>query len=123
MTEDEIKKLFDIPKIRTKKQNKAMHLLFQIIADYWNDSGQDMRVVFKPDFPVQWCPYTIKNNIWRPFQIAKLAKTSTTELYTNEVGQIYKELKTELEKRKITMPPFPSIVNKLLREQGEHGEY
>jgi hypothetical protein len=95
-------------KLRTSKQNRALHLLFGMIADALNDAGLDMRKVLKPEIEIPWTKDTIKNQLWRPIQKIQIGKESTTELTTKEIDQVFDTVNRFLSKHGISQN-FPSI--------------
>ena len=94
-------------KQRTAKQNNALHLYFQLIADALNNSGQDMRAILK-DVEIPWTPENVKDYLWRPIQKLQLGKESTTELKTEDIDKIFETLNRHLATFGIH-EPFPSI--------------
>ena len=95
---------------RTTQQNKALHLFFRFIAQELNDSGQDMRMVLKPDVEIPWTPENVKNHIWRPIQKIYLQKKSTTELNKlNDIDQVYEIVNRHLSEKCHLHIPFPSL--------------
>jgi hypothetical protein len=97
---------------RSSRQNRALHLFFEFLAAALNDAGLDMRTVLKPEVDIPWTPETVKENLWRPIQIALLKKKSTTELETGEVGKVEEVLMRHLVKefgQFFEPPQFPSI--------------
>ena len=71
-------------KERTPRQNRALHLYFQFLADTLNDAGQDMRVFLKEGIDIPWTKDTIKTFLWKPLQRIQLQKESTTDLSTTD---------------------------------------
>ena len=99
-------------KSRSSKQNRAMHLFFEFLAASLNDAGLDMRTVLKPEINIPWSAETVKENLWRPVQVALLQKKSTTELETGEVSKVEDVLMRHLIKefgQFFEPPQFPSI--------------
>ena len=109
-------------KKRTKAQNRAMHLLFTLIADEWNGAGYDMRAVLKPTIPISWTTHNVKEYVWKSYQKALLGKESTTELTTKEIDQIYNELTLRLGEKGIPMPPFPSQLWQSIINESQNGK-
>ena len=101
---------------RTAQQNKALHLLFQMIADELNESGLDMRKALRPEVDIPWTKETIKEYIWRPVMESQLMKKSTTELTTTEVDQVFETINRFLAVRYQVHVPFPTI-DELIYEQ------
>lgn len=75
--------------VRSLKQNDAIHLGFQFIADSLNNSGKDMRKVLKPTVDIPWSVKTVKEYLYKPILEAYTAKKSTTEMDKNEPGQVW----------------------------------
>jgi len=58
-------------KQRTNRQNKALHLYFQMLADELNNAGLDVRRTLREDVEIPWSPYLIKELIWRKVMVAQ----------------------------------------------------
>ena len=96
---------------RTKLQNRALHLWFTLLAEDLKSKGLDMKAVLRPEIEITPTMELIKNQIWRPVQIAKYDKYSTAEITTEELQGIYKDLdRFFLSRHKIDLP-FPSEDN------------
>jgi hypothetical protein len=81
---------------RTNSQNKALHLWCELVAQTLNDAGMEM-VVQIPDttrkpWEVPWTMTSVKEQIWRPVQIAMTKKESTTEAERTEYNLIYETI-------------------------------
>ena len=96
-------------KKRTNQQNKAIHVLFQLLADELNDAGYDMKRTLKQDVDIPWDGKTVKEYLWRPVQSAQLGKKSTTELSTKEIDQVFDTLNRHLGQKLGLHVAFPSI--------------
>jgi hypothetical protein len=94
---------------RTKQQNKALHVLYRLLADNLNDAGLDMRKTLKPSIEIPWNPVSVKEFLWRPIQEAQLGKQSTTELTTVEIDEIFNTINRHLGEKFGLHVPFPSI--------------
>ena len=97
---------------RTIKQNRALHLWFEFLAAALNDAGLDQRTVLKPEVEIPWTPEAVKEQLWRPIQVAMLQKKSTTDLETPEVSKVKEVLVRHLVKsfgQFFNPPDFPSI--------------
>src|SRR3990167_702775 len=103
--------------IRTNQQNKAMHVLFKLLADELNDHGLDMRKTLKPEIDIPWTGATVKEFLWRPIQTAQLNKKSTTGLTTVEIDKVFDTINKHIGERFGLHIPFPSIENVLFGEQ------
>lgn len=95
--------------LRTTKQNKALHVLFKLLADDLNDRGLDMRKTLKPGVDIPWTEVSVKEYLWRPIQRAMLHKKSTTELTTKEIDSVFDVLVKHLGEQFGISVVFPSI--------------
>ena len=96
---------------RTIKQNKALHVYFELLAETLNSCGLDMRVVLKPEIDIPWAKESVKEYLWRPIQKAQLQKRSTTELNRKDINIIYETLNRFLGEKLGVHMPFPSLEN------------
>jgi len=106
-------------KPRTSAQNRALHVLFELVAEALNDAGYDQKKTFeKLTFDIPWTKNSVKYGLWRPLQEIMFGKHSTTELSKQEeIDQIHETLMRELgEKLEIEYIPFPH------REDGDVDE-
>lgn len=94
---------------RTKQQNKAMHVLFTLLANELNNAGLDMRKTLKPEVEIPWSGASIKEYIWRPIMTAQLGKKSTTELNTVEIDQVFDTINRHFGEKFGLHVPFPSV--------------
>ncbi len=99
-------------KKRTSKQNSALWLYFQQLADLLNSSGLDMKKVLKPAVDIEWTKETIHDYIWIPIQRELYGKNSTRDLEKHELDQILETINRHLAMNPATcsLPylPFPS---------------
>lgn len=98
----------DDDKQRTARQNRAIHLYFQKLAEAFNDAGLDMRKVLKPEVDIPWTKETVKDFLWRPIQKLMLGKESTTELERKEIDPVFDTVNRHLAKFGVRQP-FPSV--------------
>lgn len=96
-------------KKHTDQQNKALHVLYTLLAKALNDAGLDMRKTLKPGVEIQWNAKGVKEYLWRPIQEAQLQKRSTTELNTKEIDMVFDTLNRHLGQRFNLHIPFPSV--------------
>lgn len=96
-------------KLRTKRQNNALHLFFTLLADELNNAGLDMKKTLKPTVDIPWTGETIKEYIWRPIMEAQLKKSSTTEMTTKELDQVFETINRHMGEKFGIHVPFPSI--------------
>ena len=99
---------------RTDKQNSALHLYFEMIAEALNREGLDVRVVLQviaeKGVDMMWSKELVKELLWRRIQKKYLGKQSTTELdSTGEITQIYDMLNRFLSENFFITAPFPSL--------------
>jgi hypothetical protein len=94
---------------RTTRQNKALHVLFNLLADNLNQAGLDMRKTLKPGVEIPWSGRSVKEYLWRPIQKAQLNKTSTTELTTVEIDQVFDTINKHMGEKFGLHTAFPSI--------------
>lgn len=77
---------------RTKQQNKALHVLFNLLAEQLNDVGLDMRKTLEPHIAIPWSGRAVKEYLWRPVMKQQLVKASTTQMTTVEIDQVFDTL-------------------------------
>jgi hypothetical protein len=102
---------------RSKQQNKALHVLFQLLANTLNENGLDMRATLKPEIDIPWSGPSVKEYLWRPVQEAQLTKHSTTELTTVEIDKVFDTINKHLGERFQIHIPFPSIDEIILQQE------
>lgn len=95
--------------VRTTKQNRALHLYFNHLAEALNDAGLDMRRTLKPSIDIPWSGETIKEYLWKPIMKAQLGKESTTEMTTKDIDKLFDTLNRHLGEKFGLMVDFPSI--------------
>jgi hypothetical protein len=103
-------------KQRTPQQNRALHVLFRLLAEELNNAGLDQRRVLKETVDIPWTSEAVKNQLWRPIQQAQLGKESTKELTTKEIDEVFDTINKHLGERLSVHIPFPSIEEVLLRD-------
>lgn len=106
---------------RTRQQNRAMHVLFNLYAGTLNEAGLDMRKTLKESVNIPWTGAGIKEWIWKPIQKALLNKESTKELTTVEIDEVFDTINRYMgEKHGLTVK-FPSI-EEIIWEQEQLAE-
>lgn len=105
--------------IRTAQQNKALHVLFQLLANNLNEQGLDMRKTLKPGVEIPWSGAGVKEWLWKPIQKAQLNKDSTTKLTTVEIDQVFDTLIRHLGQQFGLSQEFPSIDRIILEMQAK----
>jgi len=94
---------------RTSLQNASLHLYYRKLSEALNDGGFEVTdgVVLK--LPVMWTPGNVKSLLGRPIMTALYPdKTSTTELESDEVSEVYQVLDKAVSERTGVHVPFPS---------------
>ena len=104
---------------RTLRQNRALHMLFGMLAKELNHSGLDMRRTLKEGVEIPWNAKTVKDYLWRPVQQAQLEKESTTELTTKEIDEVFDTLNRYLGEKFGLHVHFPSIDEVIIRQTME----
>ena len=104
---------------RTNQQNKALHVLFNLLASTLNETGLDMRKTLKPEIDIPWSGPAVKEFLWRPIQTAQLDKRSTTELTTVEIDKVFDTINKHLGEKFGLHVPFPSINEIILQQEME----
>lgn len=103
-------------KTRTETQNKALHLFFTQLAEELNNAGYDMKKTLKPEIDIPWSAHTVKEYLWRPIMTAQLGKTSTTELTTKEIDQVFDVINRHLGEKFGIHVDFPSIDSLMFKQ-------
>ena len=104
---------------RTLQQNRALHVLFQMLATELNENGLDMRKTLKPGVEIPWSGRSVKEWLWKPIQKAQLSKDSTTKLTTVEIDQVFDTLVRHLGQQFGIQLNFPSIEQTLIEIEAE----
>ena len=94
---------------RTDKQNKALHVYCELLAEELNKAGLDMRTVLKPEVDIPWTKISVKNFLWRPIQKIMMDKESTTELNTCNPSDIHRVLDRYIAEKFGISVPWPSL--------------
>jgi hypothetical protein len=96
--------------MRTDQQNRAMHLLFQQVAEALDREGHTVQDVTKAikRAEIRVTPEIVKEVIWKPLQEVMYGKKSTTELEKHEVDRVYEVLNFWLGQNFQLHIPFPS---------------
>lgn len=104
-------------KPRTQRQNRALHLLFGILADQLNEAGLDMKKTLRKDVEIPWTASNIKEFLWRPVMTAQLGKKSTTEMTTKDIDRVFETLTRHLGQKFSIELDFPSIESLSMRQR------
>lgn len=93
-------------KQRTLLQNRALHKGFQEIADMLVENGISLQKAFK-NLEIRPTKESIKS-IFRQVANAKFEVTSTTELTTKQIDQVWEDVTKALSENIGVYFPFPS---------------
>ncbi len=97
---------------RTLKQNNAIHLYCEMIAECFNEMGWTFKFegVKGMEIELQYTMILVKETLWKPIQMALFNKKSTTELERREVTEVAEKIEQFFALQGIDLP-FPSIEN------------
>ena len=93
---------------RTNRQNRALHLYFSLVSDELSSAGFELRDLVLDNIPIPITSESIKL-LWKQMQEKMYGTTSTTELKTNEVGEIYDAMNIVISERLKVHIPFPNF--------------
>lgn len=104
---------------RSNLQNRSIHKYCKQVADEAKNKGVTVKMMIDalPDADIPMNE-TIVKDIWKIFQEKILHKTSTTELTTAEVDQVYDPMSMFLSKNFDITLDFPSVEAKLRERDG-----
>ena len=91
-------------KQRTGTQNAALNLWCKWVADTLREKGLTFKVFFKEGFEVSWSKEIVKDEIWRPVQMAICKQQSTTKPLTTDYPKIYDSINLKLSEHGIHVP-------------------
>lgn len=100
---------------RTNAQNRALHLMFQQLADELNNKGLYIQKVLKADAEVQWTQLGVKEYLWKPIQEAIIGAKSTTQLNTKDIDKVFETINKHVGEKfgiAIEFPSVESLINK-----------
>ena len=100
-------------KQRTDKQNRSLHKYLRELASALNDAGLEMHVAFK-DIEVPWNEHILKS-FWKKIESAYTGKTSTTEMSTKQVTEIYEIVNRHFSQWGVSIP-FPSLEEQAIKD-------
>jgi len=95
---------------RTLRQNNAIHLFCQQLADEFNEHGLEVRTVLSEEIEHPWDMQSVKSLIWKPIQKSYLGKVSTTQLdKVKEINEIVDVINRFIGTRWSLYIPFPCL--------------
>jgi len=108
-------------RVRTPKQNRALHLYFTQLSEALNNAGFDMKKTIRQDIDIPWTPENVKEYLWRPVQKEMLKKRSTTKLDSvGEIEYIYDIVNSNIALRTGIHIPFPCEQTMIDRDMDNH---
>lgn len=110
-------------KQRTTSQNKALHKLFADIANHCVATGIDSKPILTKlqTYPTPVSTQFVKET-WRAMQIAVTGKSSTADLETKEIDQVYdvfNKFWSELTGEHFTFPSYDALAMESLIKEYE----
>lgn len=105
---------------RTLLQNNALHLYCEMVAEELRNKGLTMNDVVKMFKIIEIAPtkVNVKENIWKPIQVALFKKEHTAKLTKKEVNEVYDNVSRFLASMDITLP-FPNEQDLMEKELDE----
>lgn len=92
---------------RTNRQNRALHLYFTLVAEEANNAGYEMRDLVLDNIPIRITLESVKE-LWKTMQKAMYGTTSTTQLKTNQISEIYDGMNIVISERLKLSISFPN---------------
>ena len=93
-------------KKRTLTQNNAIHKYFELVAKESTEAGYEMRDLVLDHIPIPITAESVKE-LWKAMQFAMLKTSSTSELKTHQVSEIYDAMNVVISERLKLSIPFP----------------
>jgi len=97
----------------SRQQQEALHKLYQIVADGFNEEGQTVQMVLAKMAEVTWTKELVKE-LWRQFQFKMLQKKSTKDLTTKDINIVFASFSKFVAENSLAVE-FPSIQQIMLR--------
>ena len=108
---------FQDMKTRTNKQNKSMHLWFEMLSKALNDAGLSVMKTMNHDAEIPWSSVTVKEILFKEMMMAAFQKTSTTQLSTIELTIVSETLMRYLAEKHGLQVDFPSLESLIMNER------
>ena len=102
---------YKVGRTRSSFQQAALEVWCRQVAEFFNE--QDIpRAIKSPIFKkgemdAPWSRAAVKNEIWRPIQIAKTEKESTTRATSREFFEIHEFIVRAFAEKGLQLPPWP----------------
>ena len=95
-------------KKRTSSQNRALHKLFELVADEFENNGIGMSIFAKLPINIPVSADAVKR-LWKEIQMAQVNKDSTADLTTKEIDLVYDTFNRMIAEEFGLHVAFPSI--------------
>ena len=100
-----------IGKTRSGRQAAALEVWCRNVAELFNSQGITREVhstIYGSGFlECEWRQATVKDEVWRPMQVALTQRKSTTEATTLEMAEIYEGLVLAFGNKGVQLPAWP----------------
>ena len=100
-----------IGKTRSGRQAAALEVWCRNVAELFNSQGITREVhstIYGSGFlECEWRQETVKDEVWRPMQVALTQRKSTTEATTLEMAEIYEGLVLAFGNKGVQLPAWP----------------
>ena len=96
-------------KRRTTQQNKAIHRYCEMLALSFNAAGITKRLTLPSGYVIEtdWSMDSVKREIWHPIQDSLFGTTSTADLETKQVNEVYMIIDRDVAGPQGISIPFP----------------
>lgn len=94
-------------KQRSLKQNSALHVWAQLMANALNDAGLSMEVILSHKTSIDWTMYGVKEHIWKPAQEAMTGNESTSTAEKVDYIKVYEVLNRHFSENHGIHVPWP----------------
>ena len=98
-------------KRRTSQQQAALEVWCRNTAEFFNEAGITREIrssIFKEgSFECDWTRDSVKNEVWRPVQVALTQKESTTDQSTSDYAKTYDTLVRAFGTKGLSLPAWP----------------
>lgn len=98
-------------KQRSLKQNSALHVWCQLMADELNSAGYDMKKTLAHKASIDWTMGGVKEHLWKPVQEAMTGKGSTASVDKLDYVKVYETLNRHFGDKMGIHVPWPTFEN------------
>jgi hypothetical protein len=106
----------EIGKTRSDRTNRALHLLFEMVAKELNDLGIPFvyRGLKGMEFETPWTKQLFKDFVWKPIQKTLFDTETTTKLTNKQIDQIFEVINKFFAERGVEVT-FPNQFDQYLK--------